>query len=101
MKNVRFFSNKIVLVAIVVVSSIMMMSFKSTSTKKVLAYSMKVKQLEYPNLQEKSPQLTAKIVLAVVDLIGFMDNFASVCYAPDYLKTQEDEVAKDNKMSKF
>ncbi len=107
MKNVRFFSNKMALVAVVVVSSIMMMSFKSTSTKKELAYSVKVQQQKHSNSLSATPNLTSW--RAIVGTIGLavktMEMYVGCpmgCYAPDYLQIQEDDkVAQDKKMSEF
>ncbi len=115
MKNVRFFSNKMALVAVVVVSSIMMMSFKSTSTKKELGYFKKVEEKQHSNVLRTSPNYTAAGAViwgAIYGAAGLYmlgqnaieDYVSSICpcYAPDSFKIQEDDQAnQDKKMSKF
>ena len=105
MKNVRFFSNQMALVAVIVVSSVMMMSFKGTSTKKELGFFKKVEQQKHKSVLDNAPMRTGITGISLMVDIVTMTMTLEVClvgYESSSLKNQKnDKIAQDKKMSAF
>ena len=102
--NVKFFSNKMALVAIFIVSGVMM-SFKSTSTKKELGFFKKVEQQKHKSVLDNAPMRTGITGISLMVDIVTMTMTLEVClvgYESSSLKNQKnDKIAQDKKMSAF